>query len=192
LFPHHICDSNLANKNASIVCLRGVSPFGFLEELFRDNPWRLLLSTIMLNRTTRIQVDVVLYEFLQKWPDATSASNGNEMDIATVIRPMGMVHRRARGIIRFSKEWLELLSRKRGNEASRNSIAMGSGREAFLLTREEVTSLYYCGDYAYDAYRIFTQGKLDAVTTDHALQTYVDFHRGLEKASHLYVRGVFL
>jgi hypothetical protein len=55
--------------------------------------------------------------------------------------------------------------------------------EAFLLTREEITSLYYCGGYAYDAYRIFIQGKLDTVTTDHALQMYVDFYRGLEKAS---------
>jgi hypothetical protein len=141
----------------------------------------------MLNRTTRLQVDVVLYEFLQKWPDATTASNATETDIATVIRPMGMRHRRARGIIRFSKEWLELLSRKKGNDAGRNVITRESCTEAFLLTREEVTGLYYCGDYAYDAYRIFTQGKLDTVTTDHALQIYVDFHRGMEKTIHPYL-----
>jgi endonuclease III len=189
-------NSNVSNTSASIFGRSGVSPFGLLEELFRDNPWRLLLSTIMLNRTTRVQVDVVLYKFLTIWPDATSTSNANEMDIATIIRPLGMLHRRARGIIRFSKEWLELLSRKKVGDACRkdcssetcvgqdcSAAARQSCMETFLLTREEVTSLYCCGGYAYDAYRIFIQGKLDAVTTDHALQMYVDFHRGLKKAS---------
>ena len=187
---------HLPNTSASIFGRSGVSPFGLLEELFRDNPWRLLLSTIMLNRTTRVQVDVVLYKFLALWPDATSMSSANEMDVATVIRPLGMSHKRARGIIRFSAEWLELLSRKKVGDAFRTDCSLEtcekqdflaatrqSYTEAFLLTREEITSLYYCGAYAYDAYRIFIQGKLDAVTTDHALQIYVDFHRGLEKTS---------
>lgn len=190
-------NSNLLNTSASIFGRSGVSPFGLLEELFRDNPWRLLLSTIMLNRTTRAQVDVALYKFLTIWPDATSASSANEMDIATVIHPLGMRHKRARGIIRFSKEWLELLSRKKVGDAYRTDCSLEtrveqdssaearqSCMEAFLLTREEVTSLHFCGGYAYDAYRIFIQGKLDAVTTDHALQMYVDFHRGLKKTFH--------
>lgn len=164
------------NTSASLFEKSGVSPFGLLEELFRDDPWRLLLSTIMLNRTTRCQVDVVLYKFLQKWPYATSAANADETEMADVILPMGLRFRRAQGIIRFSREWLELLGRKATTLNKESSCA------AFSLTKEEVIGLYNCGDYAYDAYRIFIQGNVNAVTTDHALQIYVDYHRGLEKA----------
>lgn len=171
----------IANTNAFLFQKSAISPFGLLEELFSQHPWRLLLSTIMLNRTTRVQVDVVLYEFLRKWPDATSASLADELEVADVIYPMGMRFRRARGIIRFSQEWLELLTKKASlREHKKNAVL----DEAFSLAREDVLGLYYCGDYAYDAYRIFVQGSLDAITTDHALQIYVDYHRGLDKAGH--------
>jgi hypothetical protein len=45
---------NLTNTSASIFGHSGVSLFGLSEELFWDNPWRLLLSTIMLNQMTRV------------------------------------------------------------------------------------------------------------------------------------------
>ncbi len=162
---------NILVTSTALYNKSNVSPFGLLEELFRKDPWRLLLSTIMLNRTTRCQVDVVLYEFLCKWPDAASTSVANEEEIATVIRPMGMTFRRARAIIRFSKEWLSLLQTKTPN----NAIC---GVE-FSLTKQDVMGLYNCGTYAYQCYRIFIQGDFYGITTDHALQIYVNYRRGL-------------
>jgi len=171
----------VVNTSASLFQNSGVSPFGLLEELFRNDAWRLLLSTIMLNRTTRCQVDVVLYEFLQRWPDAKSTSLADEKEVADVIYPMGMRFRRAQGIIRFSREWLALLDKK--VNVRDNNDATTKENAASSLTKEEVMGLYNCGDYAYDAYRIFVQGDLYAVTTDHALQIYVEYHRGLDKAA---------
>lgn len=167
--------------SASIFERSGISPFGLLEELFRKDPWRLVLSTIMLNRTTRCQVDVVLYKFLCKWPDAESTAVADETEIGKVIFPMGMTFRRARGIIRFSREWLALLAKKTALVEERNTTTLNL-HVAFQLTKEDVLGLYNCGNYAYDAYRIFIQGDLYAVTTDHALQIYVNYYRGLEKA----------
>ena len=138
------------------------SPFGLLEELFHDNPWRLLLSTILLNRTTRVQVDVVLFEFLTKWPKPESVVDAKWEDISSVIRPLGIRHRRAKGLIRFSRDYLELLQRK----------------DPTRWSREDVLSLYHCGDYAYDAYRIFMQKNIATLATDHALQDYVEYQRG--------------
>jgi len=168
----------VANTSASLFQKSGVSPWGLLEELFRKDPWRLLLSAIMLNRTTRCQVDVVLYAFLERWPDAKSVSLANEMEVADVILPLGLRFKRSQGIIRFSKEWLELLARKASLHNKDHILDA-----AFSLTREDVLGLYNCGDYAYDAYRIFVQNVLDAVTTDHALQIYVDYHRGIDSAA---------
>lgn len=88
------------------------SPFGLLEELFHDNPWRLLLSTVLLNRTTRQQVDAVMSEFLTKWPTPESVVTTPADEISIVIRPLGMCHRRASGLIRFSQDYLQLIQRK--------------------------------------------------------------------------------
>lgn len=139
------------------------SPFGLLEELFHDNAWRLLLSTVLLNRTTRLQVDTVLHEFLTKWhtPESVVATPANE--ISVVVRPLGMCHRRASGLIRFSKDYLELAQRK---------------NDTTSWTRQDVRSLFYCGDYACDAYQIFVQKNIQTLATDHALQDYIEYIRG--------------
>ncbi|CAN0065822.1 unnamed protein product, partial [Choristocarpus tenellus] len=78
------------------------SPFGLLEELLTDDPWRLLLSCIMLNQTTRSQVDPVLVEFLKKFPNAQSVLGANLEEIAAIVSPLGLQEKRPRAIIRFS------------------------------------------------------------------------------------------
>lgn len=152
-------DSRVADTGNATVD----SPFGLLEELFHDNPWRLLLSTVLLKRTTRSQVDPVLYEFLTKWPTPESVVATPANEISIVIRPLGMCHRRASGLIRFSNDYLEL-TRKKNDTSS--------------WTRQDVRSLFYCGDYACDAYQIFVQKNIEVLATDHALQDYIEYKRG--------------
>jgi len=164
------------------------TPYGLLEELFCDDPWRLLLSTIFLNRTSRVQVDAVLHAFLREWPTAqsvvdevddcysttmmttttTSASSGREdSKMSRLIQSMGMRHRRAAGIVRFSREYLALLQSRTGRTA------------AFEFTHSDILGLYYCGKYACAAYQIFIQRRWDEVDPpDHALKVYVEFQRG--------------
>jgi len=176
------------------------SPFGLLEELFSDDPWRLLISTIMLNRTSRVQVDAILFDFFCKWPDPHSTSFADPDEMSTLIQPLGIRHRRARGIIRFSEEYIELIETKTGGQKQR-SIAGDDKRqqhhgsiqkphciyrEEFHLTREEIMGLYNCGQYASDAYEIFIQRRLnDVVSSDHALQYFVDYHHGLRDTKTL-------
>ncbi len=167
-----------------------LSPFGLLEELFLDDPWRVLLSAIMLNRTTRRQVDVVLCSFLQSWPNADSVAVASIEDLASVIRPLGMHVRRARGIVKFSKEYLTLLAGKtKQYKKATHTFPMASQEAqnfeisdaAFRFTRNEILGLFNCGQYAYDAYRIFVQHDLDFAPSDSALQAYIEYHHGVQK-----------
>lgn len=154
------------------------SPFGLLEELFVDDPWKLLLSTILLNRTTRRQVDSVLYKFLEVWPTAEDAANADVAEILRVVTPLGIKYRRSAGIIRFSKEYIELIKSKR----SRHFAADADGNEtdpAFTLEDNDVLNLHGCGRYALSAYRIFILGDLDCSVHDHALHYYVDYRRSI-------------
>jgi endonuclease III len=155
------------------------SPFGLLEELFSEDPWKLLLSAILLNRTSRLQVDVTLCRFLQQWPNAESTAAADWEEISKLIAPLGIRHRRAKGLIRFSKEYLDLVGRKR-----KKTECTGNTAE-FNLSRNEILGLYYCGEYAAQGYRIFIQKRLVQMTCDHALQAYVDYKRGSQSIGHV-------
>jgi hypothetical protein len=133
------------------------SPFGFLEELFVENPFQLLLSTILLNRTTRIQVDPVLYEFLQHWPTPESLFQAELDSLIQVVRPLGMGYRRAMGLRHFARDYLTQNNTK----------------------YQDVMELYYCGPYAQDAYRLFVQKNASIEPLDHALRAYARYQRGV-------------
>jgi len=146
------------------------SPLGLLEELFPENPWQLFISTIFLNRTTRVQVDPVLFEFLEKWPSPVSILNAQTEEIAKVIRPLGMHHKRASGVIKFTKDYLSCVWKKE---------KIHGKKAPFVLNRDDVMSMYQCGEYAYSAYRLFIQRSTsDIRSNDHALVAYAEYQKG--------------
>jgi hypothetical protein len=158
---------------------------GMLEELFSDHPWKLLLSTILLNRTRRIQVDLCMHLFLERWPTAEAVTVADIEEISTVIAPLGIRYRRARGLVRFCQEYLKLLETKQNSNSNEMQL---DGRSAstkedpsFHLSREEITGLYHCGAYAADAYGIFIQRNwAESNPSDHALRAFVNWKRGIE------------
>jgi len=61
-FDKIIPTTSTSCKSTSLISItNGINPlfsvFGLIEELFIDNPWKLLVSTICLNVTTRAQLD---------------------------------------------------------------------------------------------------------------------------------------
>eukprot|EP00520_Triparma_pacifica_P013562 CAMPEP_0118657720 /NCGR_PEP_ID=MMETSP0785-20121206/14174_1 /TAXON_ID=91992 /ORGANISM="Bolidomonas pacifica, Strain CCMP 1866" /LENGTH=187 /DNA_ID=CAMNT_0006550667 /DNA_START=66 /DNA_END=626 /DNA_ORIENTATION=- len=142
------------------------SPFGLLEELTFHDPWRLLLTCILLNRTTRRQVDKVIDEFFEAWPTYQALlENGTRSSISVCIQPCGMWMKRAEHILRYSLEYKSL-------DTTSDTSELGEA---------EVKGLTGCGDYAWDAYRIFVKGETEGfVSKDHALNMYMEWKRGVE------------
>ncbi len=142
------------------------SPLGLLEELFVHDPWKLLVSAICLNVTTRAQVDKVLHNFLQRWPDAHSTANETSwLEICNVISPLGLGMKRATGLIRFSQEYLSLTEKN----------------DPFSLTESQVKGLHHIGKYGWAAYELFIRKRLPVGSVkvcDHALQLYVEYQLG--------------
>jgi Predicted EndoIII-related endonuclease len=149
-----------------------ISPFGLLEELFVHDPWRLLLSTILLNRTCREQVDFVMFQLLEIYPSPQSMEHGDVMIISDIIRSLGIRHRRAKTLVQFSREYNAMLSTFKLQES------LGIDEIAFHLSRNGILGLHGCGNYAADAYEIFILGKYDKVTSsDHALCYFTEYKR---------------
>lgn len=159
------------------------SPLGLLEEIFVSDPWKLLLSTIFLNKTQRGQVDPVFFSFLEIWPDAVAASLADWTEIFKVIAKLGLGQKRSQAIVRFSCEYLELIAKKEstvcGEEAVSNKSSLS--RVEFSFDRNDVMKLHNCGEYAWSAYEIFILNRLpngSVKVCDHVLQMYVEYQLG--------------
>jgi A/G-specific adenine glycosylase len=68
-----------------------------------DDPWRVLVAEVLLQRSRGKTVAKVYEELFRRWPDALSMSRAREGSIAGVIRPLGLV-RRASTLRAMAKE----------------------------------------------------------------------------------------
>ena len=167
---------------------RAASPFGLIEELFPEEPWRILICTMLLNKTQRKQnVDSILFQLFNRWPTADSVvkhADHDEEDINflvfDLVRPTGLGHLKAKAFVQLSRDFVRLVESK---EIDKNDVSSTTckGME-FELTRKEVKQIFNCGDYAADAYQIFVRKdfKSPVVSNDHALLMYVEWKRSLK------------
>ena len=119
-----------------------------IQELYKHDPWKMLVCCIFLNQTTRTQVDQIRDEFFNKYPTAETAARADEKEIADVIRCLGFYNKRAKTIIKFSKQWI-------------------------TKKWSRVDELHGIGRYAYDSWKIFQEGRLDIPVEDKKLKIYL-------------------
>jgi methyl-CpG-binding domain protein 4 len=128
-----------------------VSPLDLIQEHYPGNPYKILVCCLMLNQTTRKQVDKVVDQFFEKYPTAGDLALANPIELEEIIKPLGMYRRRTMTLMRFADEF--------------------SNKEW-----ENAKELYGCGKYAQDTYDIFITGRWQQVEpNDHALNVYHDW-----------------
>ena len=124
------------------------STFNLLQENYWPDEWKVLSVCLLLNLTTRKQVDGVIDTFFKKYPDAQAMIAADELELSDLIRPLGMWRKRVKTLKRFSMEYL-----------------LGNWKTA--------KELYGCGKYADDCWRLFFVGDWrDISPNDHALNDY--------------------
>lgn len=141
-----------------------MSPFKYRQEIYRDDPWKMLLVCMMLNQTSYIQVDKVRYDFFERFPDPESLRTANDCDIVEIIRPLGFYNRRAKTWKKFSDAWLE-------------------------WDGQEVKDLPGVGKYASDSWKIFQEGVYDITVEDKELKKYLHWIKetGYNETTNSYV-----
>lgn len=124
------------------------SPFNLIQETLFHDPWKLLIATIFLNKTTGKMAIPVLWKFFDRYPSPEVASQSQWEPIAELLKSLGLNQLRAKTIVRFSDEYL--------NKEWRYPI-----------------ELHGIGKYGNDSYRIFCVGEWRQVTPqDHMLNKY--------------------
>ncbi|XP_033745690.1 LOW QUALITY PROTEIN: uncharacterized protein LOC117331201 [Pecten maximus] len=128
------------------------SPYCLIQESLYHDPWKLLIGTIFLNRTTGKAAIPLLWKFFNKWPNPDAARKADAAAIARLLTPLGLHEKRAKIIIRFSDEFLT---------------------KDWTYPEE----LHGIGKYGNDSYRIFCVNEWKRVQPkDHKLN---DYHKWL-------------
>ncbi|XP_074909650.1 methyl-CpG-binding domain protein 4 [Buteo buteo] len=124
------------------------SPFNLVQETLFHDPWKLLIGTIFLNKTSGKMAIPVLWEFLKKYPSPEITRTADWKEMSELLKPLGLYELRAKTIIKFSDEYL-------------------SKRWKYPI------ELHGIGKYGNDSYRIFCVNEWKEVQPqDHKLNVY--------------------
>lgn len=112
-----------------------------IQEQFQ-NPWEILVTCILLNRTQSEKAEPIIDDLLEEYPNPGSMSKAKVEKLTEILIPLGLSNRSVT-LINMSAKWL-----KGGDEKKTDPIKF-------------VKSLPGCGDYAAEAYRMFYLGERD-------------------------------
>lgn len=114
-----------------------------LQEIYASDPWKLLVCCILLNQTSRRQVDKLLDDGFfnaYRYPSVLALADAGELSFH--LRSLGFQNTRARRLIEMSREWSEVLHESR--------------RAGYRWPKAEtVAAMPGVGDYAEESYRFF-------------------------------------
>ncbi|XP_062246903.1 methyl-CpG-binding domain protein 4 [Platichthys flesus] len=124
------------------------SPFNLVQETLFHDPWKLLVATIFLNKTSGKMAIPALWQFFERYPSAEVTREADWKLMSELMKPLGLYELRAKALIRFSDEYL--------TKQWRYPI-----------------ELHGIGKYGNDSYRIFCVEEWRQVTPkDHKLNKY--------------------
>ena len=118
-----------------------------LQDIYKNDPWKMLVCCIMLNLTTRKQVDKVRHELFKKYPAPQDMSVADYEELSELLMPLGMQYKRAATLMRFSKEYIDGFA--------------------------DPIDLYGIGKYAKDSWEIFQNNNLNVQPNDKVLNLYL-------------------
>ncbi|GFS92081.1 methyl-CpG-binding domain protein 4 [Nephila pilipes] len=124
------------------------SPYKLIQEDLYHDPWKLLIATICLQKTTGKSVKKILADFFAQFPTPQATLTAEPSDISKILTPLGLQDKKAKTILRFCDEYI--------NKKWKYPI-----------------ELHGIGKYGNDSYRIFCVNEWKLVNPkDHMLEKY--------------------
>lgn len=111
--------------------------------------WSVVVASMLLCRTRRVQAGPALEALLRRWPTPADLARADTEELEQVVRPCGLYRNRARMLQRFSVRF------------------MGEGWH-------HLQELSGVGKYVADAVGVFCFGEKDIDSDDYALRKYVN------------------
>jgi len=77
-----------------------------IQEDYTDDPWKMMVSCILLNQTSNTQVRPILNSLFNFIPDPISCISVSEEDIAALIKTTGFQNTKAKRIKKMASVWI--------------------------------------------------------------------------------------
>ena len=126
-----------------------------LQEVYRDDGWKMLTCCMLLNLTNRKQVDTVRDKLFKKYPTPKDMMKANKSELAKILKPLGLYNRRAKSLIKMSK--------------------------GYVKGFKSVDELFGIGQYAKDSWDIFQNDNQNIASTDKVLLEYLRVEKKQKK-----------
>jgi methyl-CpG-binding domain protein 4 len=124
-----------------------VEKIDLIQTHYLGDPWKIMISCILLNQTTNVQVRPVVRQLFERFPTPDSFNLNHHLEIANILKPCGFQNIKAKRIIDFTRVW---------NSGERDPNKFPG-----------------IGPYARDAWKIFVEGKKDFIACDKKLNLYL-------------------
>ena len=118
-----------------------------LQEIYQDDPWKMMVCCILLNLTKRQQVDLIRHELFNTYPTEYHMIEADEEELSTLLQPLGLYRKRAQTLKKFSWDYIN----------------------GFTNIKE----CYGVGQYGKDSWNIFQLNKHTNHSNDKVLHKYL-------------------
>lgn len=133
------------------------SPYGLIQEDLWPDEWKILIACVMLNCTSRKQVEKVAMKFFMRWSTAEALLLASESDIQGEVASLGFKVRRTKMMLSLSKAYIS-------------------------SSWTDASELPGIGEYGSRSWRIFCNDDLGAeAPKDHALTKYWHWRKKNDK-----------
>ncbi|GIX78559.1 methyl-CpG-binding domain protein 4 [Caerostris darwini] len=82
------------------------SPYNLIQEDLYHDPWKMLIATICLQKTTGKSVKKILADFFSTFPTPEAVLASQPAEISKFLEPLGLQDKKAKIILRFSDEYI--------------------------------------------------------------------------------------
>lgn len=82
------------------------SPYSLIQEDLWPDEFKILVSCVLLNCTTRRAAEKVMVKLFAQYPHATDLAAADEDQLSEMIAPLGFRHRRAATLIALAKAYV--------------------------------------------------------------------------------------
>jgi methyl-CpG-binding domain protein 4 len=124
-----------------------VENLDLIQTHYIGNPWKIMISCILLNQTNNRQVRPVIIKFLEVFPTPNSLDESHLDIISQILKPTGFQNIKAKRILNFTKVW---------NSGERDPNKFPG-----------------IGPYGRDTWKIFMEDKTDFIPEDKKLSAYL-------------------
>ena len=94
-------DHNCIGGHHILNHLYGLMIRPLLQEIYQDDPWKMMVCCILLNLTKRQQVDIIRQELFQMYPTPYAMVNSDEYYLSHLLQPLGLYNKRAHTLKKF-------------------------------------------------------------------------------------------